>query len=189
VIVTQQVQDAVKNEDAHFVIDSAAEAQSVATRDGGRDGNVPEIARTIFWRRRGRSCGPSSTSPGSSPARGARRMMLATGCGFRLRAICWEGQYIGREIFATIGAIPDRYLGVGDQSDRERARREAQALARRGEKSLQAGNGNTNAALLIEDHAREISPADFAGRNGRRVRRLKRDRCDPDDWQRARRRP
>ena len=189
-IVAQQVQDAVKNEDAHFVIEGTAEAQGVATRDGGRDGDVTEIARKIFWRSRGRSCGPSSRmSPGASTARGARLMLLATGCGFCLRAICWEGQYIGRAIFATIGAIPACNLGVADQSDGKRARREAQAFARCGEKFLQTGNGNTNATLLIEDHAREISPADFAGRNGRRVRRLKRDRCDPDEWQRARRRP
>ena len=189
-IVAQQVQDAVKNEDAHFVIEGAAEAPSVATSDGGRNGDVAEIARKIIGRRRGRRCGRSSRmSPGASPARGARRMMLATGCGFCLRAICWEGQYIGRAIFATIGAIPACYLGVGDQSDGERARREAQAFARCSEKFLQAGNGNTNATLSIEDHPREISPADFAGRNGRRVRRLKRDRCDPDEWQRARRKP
>jgi len=116
-------------------------------------------------------------------------MMLATVCGFCLRAICRKGQYIGRALFATIRAIPKCYLGVGDQSDGERARREAQAFARCGEKFLQAGNGNTNATLLIEDHARAISPADFAGRNGRRVRRLKRDRCDRDESQRARRRP
>jgi len=45
VIVAQQVQDAVKNEDAHFVIEGAAEAQSIATSDGWRDGDVSEILR------------------------------------------------------------------------------------------------------------------------------------------------
>jgi len=81
--------------------------------------------------------------------------MLSRSRGFCLEAICWEGQYIGRAIFATIGAIPARYLGVGDQSDGESAGPKAQAFARSGEKFLQAGNGNTNATLLIEDHPRD----------------------------------
>jgi hypothetical protein len=43
VIVAEQVQDAVENEDAHFVIEGAAEALRVAACDRGRDGDVSEI--------------------------------------------------------------------------------------------------------------------------------------------------
>jgi hypothetical protein len=37
------MQDAVEDEDAHFVIEGAAEALRIAAGDGGRDGDVAEI--------------------------------------------------------------------------------------------------------------------------------------------------
>ena len=180
-IVAQQVQNAVKNKNAHFQVEGVAPAESVAARHGGRDGDVSEIVTRKSRRRSGRrkACG----------ARTTRLTMLSTGGGFCLRAICWKGQYICWTIFATVGAIPASDLRVGNQSDGERARREAQALASGGEEFLQAGNGNTNATLAIEDHAREINPADSAGQNGRRAPCLTRDRCGRDERRRVRRRP
>ena len=182
-IVAQQVQDAVENKDTHFVVERAAETESVAACDRGRDGDISQIFGGRSRRCRGPSCGDARG------ARAARLTMLSPGCWFCVRAICWEGQYIGRAIFATVRVIPARDLRVGDKRDGEAAGCKAQAIARGGEEFLQTGNGNTNATLLIEDHAREINPADSAGRNGQRVRRLKRDRCDRDEWRRARRRP
>jgi histidinol-phosphate/aromatic aminotransferase/cobyric acid decarboxylase-like protein len=45
VIVAEQVQDAVKDEDAHFVIEGAAEALGVAASDRGGDGDIAKIFR------------------------------------------------------------------------------------------------------------------------------------------------
>ena len=171
----------MKNKDAHFLIEGAAEAERIAASNGGRDGDVTEIVT----RGRGRGCGRRK----ARGARTTRLTMLSPGCGFCLRAICWEGQYIGRTIFATVGAVPASDLRVGNQRYGERTRREAQTFARGGEEFLEAGNGNTNATLLIEDHAREINPADSAGQNGRRVPCLTRGRCGRDAWRRVRRRP
>ena len=39
-IVAQQMQDAVKDQDAHFVVEGAAEALGVAAGDGWGDGDV-----------------------------------------------------------------------------------------------------------------------------------------------------
>ena len=161
----------MKDKNAHFAVEGAAEAHGVAAGDCGRDGDVSEVIR------RGKTCGP----------RTARLMMRSCSCGFWLGAICWEGQYIGRTDFSTEGAIPTGDLRVGNQGNGERTRREAQAFAGSGEEFFQARNGNTNAALTIENHAREFNPAESAAQDVRRVRRLSRDRCDEDGWRRARR--
>lgn len=67
-------------------------------------------------------------------------------------SIGWEGQYIGRAIFATVRGVPAGHLGIADQRDGERIGWEAQALLRGREKFIQRCNGNTNAPLLIENH-------------------------------------
>src|SRR5271168_1657987 len=180
------MEDAVEDEDAHFVIEGAAEALGVAAGDGGGDGDVSEISGKTFRCRRGRGPGRRETR-GALAACGTLLTMLSCSCGLCLGHVCWEGQYIGRAIFATVGAIPARDLRIGDESDGERAGREAQAFAGGGEKFLEAGNGNTNATLLIEDHAREINPGDSAGRDGWSV--PSRGHCGADGWRRARRRP
>ena len=153
------MQDAVKNEDAHFVAEGATEPLRVAPRDSGGDGDVAEILGYIFRRSRGRRRGPrDGQTRAARPACRTPLTMLSRSCRFCLGHVCWEGQYIGRAIFSTVGAIPARYLRVGDESDRKRAGPEAQAFARGGEKFLEAGNGNTNATLVIEDHARGLIP-------------------------------
>jgi len=120
VIVAEQVQDAVKDEDAHFVIEGAAEALRVAASDGGGDGDVAEIPADLRGRRRGvgRSLRRRETR-GSRPACRTRMTVLSRSCRFCLGHVCWEGQYIGRTIFATVGAIPACDLGVGDERDGE----------------------------------------------------------------------
>ena len=68
-------------------------------------------------------------------------------------SIGWEGQYIGRAIFATVRGVPARHLRIGDEGDGERIGREVQTFLGGGEKLIQGCNGNTNAPLLIENHA------------------------------------
>ena len=59
-IVAHQVQDAMKDQDAHFVVQGASEAAGVAARDVGSNGDIPEIGSR--GGRGSRGCGGASTA-------------------------------------------------------------------------------------------------------------------------------
>ena len=144
-IVPQDVKNAMKNENFHFLRKGAVKEAGIAAGDGGSDGDVAEIGngakhpalRFEFpWRRMVRI-----------PFRDGKRKNIR---GARL---------------AAIEAVPAGDLCVGDESDGDRFGRKVETAANSGEESFEGTNGDANAALAIENHPRKSVARRFpAGR-------------------------
>src|SRR6516162_8300231 len=118
------MENTVKNQNAHLVVEGAAEAARVPFRHGRGDGDIAYILRRVI-----RSCGVkevvlSHATISSPPSLG-------------FASIRCKRQYIRRPAFATIRPVPARDLAVSDQANGERVLGQAQAAPRANKKCVE----------------------------------------------------
>jgi hypothetical protein len=134
VVVAHQVKNAMKDQNAHLIVEGATEAASVAHGDSGSDGDVAQI-------RRSRGRGPSATRA-QAPALPA----------IPLRGLDGKRENVGRASFSAVRAVPSSDFDVRHKANRKRSDRQPKNPARAAEKPFEVGNRNANATLVVQDH-------------------------------------
>lgn len=142
------MQKAVKHQNAHFIVERAAGLLRVATRDGGRDGDVAKI-RTVARRRMPTAGRPFATA----------RCAFFCCDGFR-----WKREDVRGLGFAAIEAIPARYLRVRHQAYSCCSGRNAQKPGDASKELLQRGRSNGYTSLAVDYHGLGTTPRCRGGR-------------------------
>src|SRR5579864_6042026 len=123
VVVAHQVENTVKDKNAHLVIKGATKAARVSFRHRRGDGNIADILRRVIC------------SSGVNKMLSRASISSAPSLGFA--SIRCKRQYIRGASFATIGAVPAGDLSVAHQANGERVLRQPQPAPRTSKKFVE----------------------------------------------------
>ncbi len=145
-IITHQVQHAMEHEDAELIGKRALEPAGVLACDPRSDGNITQIGGGGSWAGKGR--GGRALSPGWPRGKTHAPLRLPA----PLLGVRGERKNVRSPRFLAEGAIPARHLRVGYETDRDGTGRNAQSPLHPSKKTFQAGHGDSDRALAIQNH-------------------------------------
>ena len=148
----------MEHEDAEFIGKRTPESARVVARDRWSDGYIAQIAGRGSWA--GKRRGERVLSPGWSCGKTHAPLRRPV----PLLGVRGERKNVRSPRFLAEGAIPARHLRVVHETDRDGTGLDAQSPLHAPKKLFQAGDGDSDRALAIQNHrlARGKSPLSHA---------------------------